>query len=97
MSKQVEYTDLLGRKTLVILPDDVPDTDGYMGIPIGPPSLDSLDLPPETQTRIHNELFYRGLYSVKDVASRPSDVVAALMSALKVDAEIIKRAYTTTE
>ena len=91
--KQIEYTDMLGRKTLVALPDDVPDSDGYMGIVIGPPSLDALGLPPDVQTRIHNELYYRRLFSVKDVNARSVDVASALMAALKVDVAAIKNIY----
>lgn len=91
--KRVPYTDAQGRITMVLLPDDVPDNDAYMGVPLGPPALDALGLPESVQTRLHNELFYRGLYNVIDIKRDPQAVASALMAALKVDAETIKSIY----
>lgn len=91
--RRVTSVDPQGRWTAVWLPDGAPDSDAPMGIPIGPPSLDSLGLPPEVQTRLHNELFVRGIYSVRDAISGRQNLVGALMSALKLDVERITDIY----
>lgn len=55
------------------------------GVPLGPPPLAELNLPPEVEVRLHNQLFERGLYTSQDVRRRLPDVRAALMAALSVD------------
>lgn len=95
MARKTVYTDRLGRKTLVILPDDAPDGDAYMGVPIGPPSLDALGLPSKVQTRLHNELFHRQIFSIRDAKQRPNDITGALMAALKLDAATIMSIYSS--
>lgn len=91
--KRVVKTDQHGRWTAVYLPDDAPESDAYMGIPLGPPSLDSLGLPEEIQTRLHNELYVRGIYSIRDATASRKDIVGALMAALRIDVERITDIY----
>lgn len=85
MSRRASYTDESGRQWAVMLPDDKPDSDASMGIPVGPPSLEPLGLPEEIEVRLHNQLFDRGLLTQRDVKTRHSHVLGALMAALKVD------------
>ncbi len=95
--KRVESVDRLGRKTAVWLPNDAPESDAYLGIPIGPPALDGLHLPKEIEIRLHNELFARGIFSLRDVNAERQNVVGALMSALKIDVEHIADIYRQAE
>lgn len=91
--RRVTQVDSHGRWTAVWLPDGAPDSDAYMGIPIGPPTLDALNLPEEIQTRLHNELFVRGIYSLRDATLGRQNVMGALMSALKIDVERVTDIY----
>lgn len=95
--KRVTYADPYGRWTVVLLPDDAPDSDAYRGIPQGPPSLDALHLPEDVQTRLHNELFVRGIHSLRDANASRQNIVGALMSALRVDVERIMDIYRATD
>jgi len=91
--RQVTYTDTAGRKWQRLLPDAAPDSDARKGVPLGPPSLEALGLNHETEVRLHNALFNRGLITADDVARRPNEVAAALMSALRLDAQTIMALY----
>lgn len=93
--KRATYTDKMGRRTWVWLPEKAPDADARMGIPIGPPPLDALGLPAATEVRLHNELYARGLLTIDDVKKDRQSVVGALMAAFKVDAEAIVTCYTS--
>ncbi len=85
MSRRVTYTDDAGRRWTVLLPDDKPDSDAPMGIPVGPPSLESLELPEELEVRLHNALHDRGLLTARDIKVRRSHLTGALQSAFRVD------------
>lgn len=89
----VDYCDKSGKWFKVELPDDVPDSEAERGIPLGPPDLDALHLPPEFSLRLHNELFYRKLYTLKDVFSRNGELESALKTALKVDVNTLMTIY----
>ena len=78
----------------VLLPNHAPDSDADKGVVVGPPSLESLGLPRETEIRLHNALYNRGLLTEHDVQARPSEVVASIMSALKVDAQLVMALYS---
>jgi len=91
--KRLPYTDPDGRMWLVGLPDDRPDSDVAMGIPLAPPSLDSLGLPEEISIRLQNELVMRRLFDVKDVRKRRIDVIAALQAALRVNCQMVVDLY----
>lgn len=82
-----------GRKYKVQVPENAdPETWKY-GITIGPPDLSGLGLPPVVTTRLHNELFNRGLITKNDVRKRTSDVQGALQAALNVDVSLITQLY----
>lgn len=95
--KQTQYTDEKGRCHAVMLPDGVPDEDAAKGLPLGPPSLESLGLPEELEIRLHNQLFSRHLFTAKDVRARRIDVLGSLMGAFKLDAEKIVQVYLSQE
>ena len=82
-----------GRKTKVLVPEGAPETTWKQGIVIGPPDLSSLGLKEEITTRLHNELFNRGIIRRGDARAQRAEVHAALMSALRVDAETIIALY----
>lgn len=89
----VPYEDEQGRNTAMQVPDGLPRDLWHQGIPIGPPDLSSLGLKEETTTRLHNELFNRGIIRKSDARLHRTEVHAALMSALAVDAERIIAIY----
>lgn len=83
----------LGRKYRVIVPDNADPSMWQYGIVVGPPDLASLGLPPSIEVRLHQELFVRGLITRADVRLRGSELVAALQTALKVDAQVLAGLY----
>ena len=97
--KQATYEDAKGRMWAVLLPEGVPDSDASMGIPIGPPSLESLFDPErigtlqELEVNLHNQLFRRNLLTARDVKLRRTEVLAALISTFKVGVREITRLY----
>lgn len=78
------WTDPSGRRWTTEIPDDAPDSDAEIGVPIGPPSLDFLDLPEALAVRLHNALHDRGLLTYEDVRRRRPDVSSAIISAAKL-------------
>ncbi len=91
--REVDYTDDLGRAWRVRVPDDCPSDRYSEGIPIGPPALTRLGLPDEVETRLHNQLHGRRLFTTKDVLRRPTDVFAALQATFKVDMQRVQSLY----
>lgn len=91
--KVVDYQDALGRWWKVELPDDVEIENARSGIPIGPPDVSQLNLPIPLLTRLHNELYHRKLYTLKDVYSRSGELQAALQAALKIDVSTLMEIY----
>lgn len=89
----VKAVDGSGRTSAVTVPDAAPPSTWNAGILIGPPDLGELGLGEELTTRLHNELFNRGIVRRIDARARRAEVHAALMSALKVDAEKIIQIY----
>ncbi len=85
--KIVSYTDKEGRKWATQLTDDAPDSDASKGLLLGPPSLESLGLPLEIEVRLHNQLFDRELFTVRAVKASRESVIAAVMKAIRVDAQ----------
>jgi len=85
-----------GRKFLIGLPEGVEDVN--LGINFGPPDImDILELPEPIATRLHNQLFNRGLLNLKELQRRPAEVQAALQSALRLDAARIITAFSEAE
>ena len=91
--RNITVTDIAGRKTVYSIPDNAPDWHGPMGLLIGPPSLESLSLPIELEVRINNQLYSRGLITENDINRKPSEVMLAIQSALKIDAQRIMGLY----
>lgn len=92
--KYVTYEDGRGRLFRVSLPDDVPDSEAFKGIPIGPPDVvDLLGLPEPVATRLHNELHRRSLWNIREIKRRPGALTAALQAALRVDFQTLSNAY----
>ena len=91
--RTVLYTDLFGRKTRVLIPGSAPDSEAALGIVQGPPPLESLGLPLEVEVRLHNQLYDRELFTLADLRRRPNDLLGAVLSAMKVDAQRVKQVY----
>ena len=97
MSRAVTHTDAEGRMSKVLIPDKAPDSNARYGIPVGPPDLSLLKLPKDTEVRLHNELFNRGILTYADAKKKRNDVVAALQRVLAVDADAIVNAFKESE
>jgi len=96
--KQVDYTDNRGRQYRVLLPDGEVIERAPTGIPVGPPDVvDAMGLTEPLATRLHNELFARGLFTADDARRKPSELQAAILAAAKVDAQTVYKAYVETE
>lgn len=93
--REVTHEDRKGRLWIVLIPELASDRDASMGIPVGPPSLDSLGLPDELATRLHNQLYHRHLITAADLRGRRNDVTAALFAACKVDTQKIVDLYNS--
>lgn len=91
--RQATYVDDDGRKWVVQLPDGVPDEDARMGLPIGPPPLTKLGLPKETEIRLHNQLYDRGVITPADAKRQRQDIFGALQAAFNVDSTMIVNLY----
>lgn len=91
--REAVWVDGDGRQYAVLLPDEVPDSEAYRGLPLGPPPLEALGLPHAMMVRLHQELFYRRMLTEADARRRPQDITAALMAAFKVDATTIAALY----
>ena len=91
--KRVVYTDLDGRKKIVLLPDTVLEEEAEIGIPVGPPPLSSLGLPLEIEVRLNNELFNRGIITQTDALRKRLEVMYAIQSVFKVDANRVVALY----
>lgn len=91
--RRVTYTDSDGRHKVVLLPAKAIDAEAERGIPLGPPVLEELGLPLETEVRLNNELYHRGIITAKDAQRSRAEIVAALQAALKVDAGRVVELY----
>lgn len=89
----VTHVDDLERRTIVQVPEGTPETRYAQGIVVGPPDLSSLGMPEEVTTRLHNELYHRGIVRRGDARLRRAEVHASLVAALKVDVEHIITLY----
>jgi len=92
--KKVTYTDERGRKYLVRLADDIPDSEAHKGIPIGPPDIaDVLGLPEPFATKLHNTLFDRKLWSIKEVKQQKDCLRGVMQAVLQIDVHTLHNAY----
>lgn len=94
--KVVRHQDPDGRRFAVALPDWEPPSAAMLGVRLGPPDLEGLGLPKDLEIRLNNQLYDRGLITARDVKSRITEVHAAWMAALKVDATTIVGLYRST-
>lgn len=97
MARKVQRTDKDGRRTQVWVPDGAPEAMAAFGQLAGPPSLASLNLPKDTELRLHNGLHDRGFLTLKDLRANRMGVIAAIQSALRVDAETLEALYHDAE
>ena len=96
--KKIEYVDELGRHYLMTLPDDAPDSEAGVGVPVGPPDVvDILDLGEPFATRLHNELYRNKLWTMNDVRRDTKKLFGILQRLLKVDVHRIIDAYAQLE
>lgn len=91
--RRSSYEDSDGRKWAVWLPEGVDDSDASMGLPLGPPSLESLGLPLELEVRLHNNLFDSGLFTWADVKRRRQHLVSAIRAMLSPTTEHLLTLY----
>jgi hypothetical protein len=89
----VTHVDELERRSVIQVPEGTPETRWGQGILVGPPDLSALGLPEEVTTRLHNELFHRGIVRRGDAKLRRPEVQAALSAALRIDVEHIITLY----
>jgi hypothetical protein len=87
--RKVNYTDSAGRKFVVLVRDQDPDSKASSGIRLGPPDLSFLGLPIDVEIRLNNQLFARGMIEVPKL----DEVQYALQAALKVSAQEIAALY----
>jgi hypothetical protein len=95
--RRATYTDETGRRWAVMLPEGASDDDADIGIPVGPPPMDALDLPERVAVVLHNELHDRGMLTLQDASRNRHELHAAIMAAYKVDAESVMAQYRANE
>lgn len=91
--RRTSYKDLDGRQWAVDVPAGVSDKDAHMGLHVGPQPLTELGLPLETEVRLHNELFRRGILTLTDAKKRRAELFASLQAAYAVDSERLIELY----
>ena len=92
--RSVDYADDRGRIFRVMLPDDAPDEEAPMGIPIGPPNVvDHLGLPEPLATRLHNLLHERGIWDITTLSKKGNVLIGVWQSALRVDVSRLHQAF----
>lgn len=85
--REVEHKDADGRLSRRLIPVGAGDYESGAGVLVGPPPLGGLKLPLETEVRLNNEFYHRGLLTERDINRRRADAVAALMMVLNVDVD----------
>lgn len=91
--RRLDVVDDYGRRLAVLLPEGLPDAAWRAGVPLGPPPLDSLQLPIEIEVAVNNQLFHRGIITARDAQKHPQEIHAAITSALKLTAQRIQSCY----
>lgn len=91
--RKLTYEDGKGRKFLVEVPDNAPESHAKMGVRIGPPDLAALALPLATEVRLNNALFTRGLFTKGDLHGRRTEMFAALQAAYRADVQVLDTLY----
>ena len=93
--RETTYESADGRKWVVLLPLEAPESQASMGAIVGPPDLSPLGLPDEVAVRLHNELFNRKLITVNDLRHRMPELTAALQLAFRADAQALHALYAS--
>ena len=93
----VDYCDELGRWYKVALPDDAPDAEAAFGNPIGPPTLDELNLPPSIVTELHNWLFKMNIFTARDAQMHRQDISSAIQRLCAIHTERVVELYGEAE
>lgn len=88
---RASYEDEEGKLWAVWTPQD--EDDATKGIPIGPQDISELGLSKDIEIALHNQLFYRGLFSWRDIRHNQRELLAAIQAAYKVDAAKINNLY----
>lgn len=91
--RETSYKDRDGRWWQVLVPSETPDSEAHLGIPVGPPSLETLGLPERYSIALHNELFHRKIFTEREARRRASDIASAIRSAFSVDVQEIISLY----
>lgn len=96
--RKVEWKDERGRMFLSMLENFEDDSKASQGIVVGPPNIvDDLNLPEDVAVRLHNQLFQRKLWTLRDINKQPQQLFAALQSALNIDVQKIMSLYAEYE
>lgn len=91
--RRTTFEDSKGRKFLVEVPDNAPESHAKMGVRVGPPDLASLNMPLATEVRLNNALFERGLFTKGDLQGRRQEMFAALQAAYRADVQVLDILY----
>lgn len=91
--RETSYRDRDGRWWQVLIPQAADDSEAHLGIPVGPPPLDSLELPERYAIALHNELFHRKIFTEHEAKRRSADIASAIRSALSIDVQEIIGLY----
>lgn len=91
--KYVTFEDAQGRKFVVLLPDNAPDSHASRGVRLGPPDLRPLGLPARMEIALNNQLFSRGLIERSDYMRKPEEVRNALLAVFRVDVQTIQALF----
>jgi CRISPR/Cas system CMR-associated protein Cmr3 (group 5 of RAMP superfamily) len=92
-TRDVVYKDSAGRKYLVQIPENAPDSHAKLGVRVGPPDLSELKLPLTLEVRLNNALFDRGLIKLSDVRRRHAELIAVWQAVLRVDSTVLRNLY----
>lgn len=93
MIRRVDVTDTDGRRLAILMPEEVPDEMWRVGIPLGPPPLDTLGLPPDIEVALSNQLFHRGILTARDAERRAEEISAAIAATLRLSVQKIQQCY----
>lgn len=92
MTQHVD-TIIDGLPYVVMVPDGAPADRWSAGVIVGPPDLAPLGLPAELENRLHKELYARNIITPVDAQRKRSEITAAIMAAMTLDAERVYGCY----
>lgn len=80
-----------GRSYYVLVPDA--ETNVARGIVTGPPDLSELNLPPDVEATLHQELFGRGIKNKRIAVKRRQAIYEALQASFAVCVDKVVECY----